>query len=223
MKINFENKETILRDIDSIAELLSNKTILKINDTSYRIVDFEFYVYSANKDFQDPHVYKNSLQLQNGKLYFHGSGIDITVGDELNYAGILLRSVIKFSEDSDSKLGSMKEQFDGPHKVATELMSNLNSLNSHKPNSIDLIFIKDNDTFLYASERILKSKRIGLTFKKEDDENYFLNLPLRYIAIIPEFKQTIKNKEFVLSEQVANGALTEVQANKILGYTRKRK
>ena len=220
MNINFENKETILQSIQKVAEKIANNTILTINDALYRIVDFEFYLYTKNNVFQDPHTYKNDLQFQNNKLYLHGSGIDITVGDGENHAGILLRSVIKLGEAPES--GFMIEQYDGPQKVATELFSNLNPLDSNKLNKIDLDLVKHNqDACLYPATKLLKTKRVGLNRKIGDADNVFLDLPLRYIAIVPKFKQTIKNKEGLLDEQVANGSLSQEEATQLLGYNKK--
>jgi hypothetical protein len=86
-------------------------------------VDFEFYSFSDK--FPDPYTHKNKLQLQNCKLYLHGSGIDITYGDGTNYGGILLRSIVKLYDGSDENSGFMKRQYGGPLVVATELFSNL--------------------------------------------------------------------------------------------------
>src|SRR5690625_7505144 len=82
LKVNFKNKETILKGIDNISKTITDNVILRINNASYRIVDFEFYIFTESKEFQDPHTHKNKLQLQNGKLYLHGSGIDITFGED---------------------------------------------------------------------------------------------------------------------------------------------
>jgi len=92
LNVNFENQETILQSFDRIADKISKDINIKINNAYYRLVDFEFYTYS--EVFPDPHTYKNDLQLQNGKLYLHSSGVDITFGDGMNHGGILIRSII---------------------------------------------------------------------------------------------------------------------------------
>jgi hypothetical protein len=122
LKVNFETLKSILADFDKIAEKISNEIILKINNAYYRIIEFEFYTYAEK--FPDPHTYKNPLQLENCKLYLHASGIDITFGDKVNYGGILLRSIVKLQDGSGNDSGFMKQQFNGPQIVATELFTN---------------------------------------------------------------------------------------------------
>ena len=223
LKVNFENKESILRDFDAIADRFSRDLNIKINEAYYRIVDFEFYVYSAA--FPDPHTYKNNLQLQNGKFYLHSSGVDITFGDGINHGGILLRGLIKLHDGSEQDHGFMKEQFDGPHNVATELFSNLNPLNSFEKNDISLVDVNghNQDAHFYPAKRIIKTKRVGLTPKPTDKDDFYKDLPIRYIAVVqnfPKFKLRIKGIESLLGEQVINGQITVEEARDILGYNK---
>ena len=46
LNVNYETKESILKSFDAIADKISKDIILKINQSSYRIVDFEFYTFS---------------------------------------------------------------------------------------------------------------------------------------------------------------------------------
>ena len=80
-KVNFETKESVLKGIGEIADTLAEKVVLKVNDAYYRLIDFEFYVYTESKGFQDSHTYKSDLQKQRDRLYLHYSGVDITFGD----------------------------------------------------------------------------------------------------------------------------------------------
>jgi hypothetical protein len=60
-----------------------------------------------------------------------------------------------------------------------------------------------------------------LTPKPTDKDDYYRNLAVRYITILPKFpkfKQTIKGIESILCEQVTNGKITEEEARYILGY-----
>lgn len=223
LNVNFKNQELLLQDFDAIANKISKDINIKINQAHYRIVDFEFYVYSTS--LPDPHTYKNDLQLRNGKLYLHSSGVDITFGDGINHGGILLRSIIKLYDGSEQEQGFMKQQFDGPQNVATELFSNLNPLDSFEKNEISLVDINghNQDSCFYPAKRIIKTKRVGLTPKPTDKDDYYKNLPIRYIAILPKFpkfKQNIKGIESLLGEQVINGQITVQEARDILGYNK---
>jgi hypothetical protein len=222
-KVNFETKESIYKSFDQIATKISKDINLKINDAYYRIVDFEFYVYSEK--FPDPHTYKNELQLQSSKLYLHGSGVDITCGDGINYCGILLRSIVKLYDGAQQENGFMKKQFDGPHVVATEFFSNLHPLGSFEKNEISIIDIKghNQDSLFYPAKCILKTSRVGLSSKPNDENDFYKNLPLRYITILPKFskfKQLIKGLEKILDEKLQAGEITVDAARNILGYNK---
>lgn len=221
LQVNFKNRETILQDFDRIAEKFGKDVNIKINNVFYRITDFEFYAFSEN--FPDPQTHKNNLQLENGKFYLHSSGIDITFGDGINYGGILLRGVVKLYDGTDKHNGFMKQQFDGPQIVATELFSNLNSLNNNEKNEISLIDIEghNQDACFFPAQNIIKTKRIGLTPKPADKEDYYKNLEIRYIVVLPKFikfKQKIKGIETILAEKVKSGNFLVEDAREILGY-----
>lgn len=221
LNVNFENQETILRDFDRIADKIAKDINIKINKASYRLVDFEFYIYSAA--LPDPHTYKNDLQLQNGKIYLHSSGVDITFGDGINHGGILLRSIVKLYDGSEQEHGFMKQQFDGPQIVATELFSNLNPLDSPEKNEISIVDINghNQDTCFYPAKTIIKTKRVGLTPKPTDKDDFYRNLAIRYITILPKFpkfKQNIRGIESLLGEQVIKGQISVEEAREILGY-----
>lgn len=223
LTVNYETQQAILDSFDQIANKISNEVQLKINDGLYRIVDFEFYTYSTN--LPDPHTYKNKLQLESSKLYLHGSGIDITFGDGVNHGGILLRSVVKLFDGAKDIGGFLKEQFEGPQVVATELFSNLHPLNSFQKNDIEIIDIqsRNQDSLFVPAEYVINTKRVGLTPKPGDVNDFYLKLPLRYIAILPKsnnFKQKIKGIESILSELVLSGRMEEQKAIEILGYNK---
>lgn len=221
LNVNFENKETILSDFERIAEKFSKDINIKINNTYYRITDFEFYAFSQN--FPDPQTHKHHLQLENGKFYLHSSGIDITFGDGVNYGGILLRGIVKLYDGTDNKSGFMKKQYDGPQIVATELLSNLYPLDSDEKNEIALIDINghNQDACFVPAKTIVRTKRVGLTSKPTDKDDFYKNLSIRYITILqafPKFKQTIKGIESIMGEMVINGQISVEDAREILGY-----
>jgi hypothetical protein len=224
LTVNYQSQETTLASFDKIADKLSRDIQLKVNEAFYRIVDFEFYTYSET--IPDPHTYKHDLQLKFNKFYLHGSGVDITFGDGKNHGGILLRSVVKLYGNADKSTGFMGKQFDGPQKVATELFSNLYPLDGVGVNEIRLIDIEghNQDNQFFPGKAILKTNRVGLTAKKTDLTNYYLNLDLRYIIVLqsfPNFKQSIKGIENIVRNKLSKGELNADQAKDILGYSLK--
>ncbi len=223
-KINFESKETILESFKEVAEKIGKEIQLQINDTYYRLVDFEFYAY-ADK-FPDPHTYKNDLQLQFCKFYLHASGVDITLGDEKSHCGLLIRSIVKLYDGAEEDKGFMSQQITGPQNCATEIFSNLHSLDSDPKNIIALIDINglNQDACFYPAIKVISTKRVGLTSKPDDPENYYLNLPLRYITILrnfPNFKLKIPGIDIIVGEKLKSGELTSEDAFDILGYNKK--
>ncbi len=120
----------------------------------------------------------------------------------------------------------MKTQINGPQKVATELFANLNSLNGAGINEIQLVDLEGQkqDNQVLPGEYIIKTRRVGLTPKKTDLTNYYLNLNLRYIIILqkfPKFRQTVKGIESIIKNKVASGDLGAETAKNILGYNLK--
>ena len=221
LKANFETEEGILKSIDKIAERFSKDIQLQINEAFYRIVDFEFYIYSEK--FPDPHTYKHDIQLQSNKFYLHGSGIDITFGDGKNHGGILLRSIVKLYDGAKKSDGSTLKQTNGPQNVATEIFSNLNPLNGSGENNIRLleIVVHSQGSQFKPGIAKLKTNRVGLTPKKADQSGYYLNLELRYIVLLPpfpNFKQSVKGIEAIIRTKVAANELTPKDAEGILGY-----
>src|SRR5271155_2214746 len=103
MESFIEKKTTISSDdFDEIADLLLNKTLLSTKDNTYRICEIEFYLY--DDEHKDEYTHKNDDQSKYGKFYFHKykngtyksgtyKGMDITLGQEDTYCGILIRSV----------------------------------------------------------------------------------------------------------------------------------
>lgn len=223
-KINFQSKASILKSFDEIAEKFGKEIQLQINDAYYRLVDFEFYPFA--KEFEDPHTYKNDLQLQFCVFYLHASGVDITLGDGTNHCGLLIRSIVRLPGNSGSENRSMPQQFSGPQICATEIFSNLHPLDSNKQNIISLVdhteLIPDKSN--YPAVRILNTKRVGLTPKPKDPKDEYLNLPLRYIAVLeksPDFKQSIPGIDTIVGEQLKSEKLTPEEAFEILGYNKK--
>ena len=223
-KINFESKETILRSFDEIADKIGKEIQLQINDAYYRLIDFEFYAYAEK--FPDPHTYKNDLQLQFGKFYLHASGVDITLGDGKNYCGLLIRGIVELSVDAGPEKGFVHKATTGSQNCATEIFSNLHSLESNPNNTIRLIDIDghNQDSCFYPAKKVLNTKRVGLTPKSDDLKSFYLDLPLRYITILqkcPSNKLKIPGIDTIVGEKLKAGELTSEEAFDILGYNKK--
>lgn len=218
-QINFESRTSLLSSLDRIARKFAGDLYLDINGAAYRVVDFEFYVYAPGI-FEDPHTYCHDLQQEWGRLYLHGSGLDITFGDGTNHVGMLLRSVIRLYDGAGQETGFMKQQYEGPQVVATELLSHLAPLTSGGTNTIRLVDVNGHnmDATFYPAKHLVKTKRIGLTPKSSDREDFFKNLHLRFVACVPYFRQKIRGVEAVLEDGVKAGTLTTEEAHKILGY-----
>ncbi len=218
LKINFQTKDLILESIDGIAEKIFRDITLKINSSEYRIIDSEFYIYTESSEFRDPHTYDPDLQKEFCKLYLHASGIDLTIGDGNNHGGILIRGVIKLNKDISIENRNVSDIKNGPQNVATELFANLFPLNVSIKNEITLIESQGQNLIHYPSEYV-KTKRVGLRPKKNDIEDYFMNIPLRYIVLYPKFfnkNQTIQGGDGIRNKKIINGDMTVDEARKIL-------
>jgi hypothetical protein len=85
--VNNYSRSEIEESFSRIAKWLFANVQLQVNEHIYRMLDIEFY-YFSEEHFKDIYAHKDKMQLCYGKWYFHGSGIDITIGDGKNYGGI---------------------------------------------------------------------------------------------------------------------------------------
>ena len=89
-----ENIKIEYQDVFSkYANKLMNEYCLKVDDKKYNLIEIEFYFYDK-ENHPDPYIYCNEKQKECGEFYFHGSGMDITFGNEICYGGILIRSIM---------------------------------------------------------------------------------------------------------------------------------
>jgi len=219
LQIDASSKEAVHQSFDKIADQLFNNYKLQVNDTFYRIIDLEFY-FLAGKEFQDVHTHKHDTQLQNGKWYFHRSGIDLTIGDGINhYGGILIRGIAKFAvEPATEKIYT--ENIHGPVNVKTELCSNLYGAFEDKPNYFRLVNIERElqGAFMKPAKYTIKSKRIGLTSKAGDADDVFLNGDYRYQTIFDGIIFDYPNKEAIIRPLLAANKMYKEEAKSLLTY-----
>jgi len=85
-----------------ITDFLLNNCILSVNNNEYRICEIEFYY--SSEEHKDSYNHCNKQQLIFGSWYFHRhsngtlkngnwKGLDLTLGSENNYLGVLIRSI----------------------------------------------------------------------------------------------------------------------------------
>jgi hypothetical protein len=205
LKIDFRTEDSINESIEAIADGFANRVALQVNDALYRIVDFEFYLYSEH--FKDPYTYRHSLQKEHGRLLLHASGMDITVGDGTNEGGILIRSVVNLSTN---------DQPNGPINVKTKVLSHLYPLTDSNANTIKLMPTELKPAPIKATS----TRRIGLRPKSADENEVFLKKPLRYIVWFSrkDLELKIDEKESALRCALERGKIEADKVEPILGY-----
>lgn len=190
-----------------LANYILNNIIISANGTRYRICEIEFYYH--NETHLDEYVHQSPDQKQYGKFYFHKfhngtykagtfKGLDITLGNENTYFGILIRS-IKNMETNEFTEGSCN--------VANKILGCFNVSNVkelfeiHYPEVVQ-ISITDNKLKLEKmdldKEDIYKGPRIGLSDKYPDfkDKNY------RYCTFLKNIKKQKKTmKKIKMSDE----------------------
>ena len=181
--IKFNINKSIEKEFDRIAQKLFNETELIVNTKEYLLTEIEFYVYNE-AHHPDPFVHRNEKQQTNNKWYFHGSGIDITIGDKNTYGGILLRGLKEVS-DVDGTI-----YHNGPLNILREIFSQINLRASVQ--NFGLAERKEN-----GNSEIYKSTRIGLNPKGKEKGTFYVNKNYRYLVDITKVAHKYKEKEKV--------------------------
>jgi hypothetical protein len=201
METFINNKDEISHNMfDYVSQLLLNETYLIINKLKFRICEIEFYLYS--KDHKDKYVHCCQDQLEYGKFYFHKfangtykngtfKGMDITLGTNNNYCGILIRSMYDITN---------KIFISGPCNCVNKILElyEIKSINEFANNSL-LNVLNNNHNFVlknrykYTYLPLYYGPRIGLSDKYED----FQFKKYRYIISIKHVKKNKKALEKV--------------------------
>lgn len=219
IEIASNNLSAIKESFDVAARKLFSDYQLRVNDRSYRLLDIEFY-YFAENIHEDIYAHKHEAQLQNGKWYFHGSGIDITIGDKTNHGGILIRAVGKMFEGATAEKAFICKEIHGPLNVKTEICSNLHGVFDDSPNIFSLIDItrEPMGAGMKQPTHIVKTNRIGLNPDNDETAQQFWNSKYRYVAFLPGCPLKLKNKTQIaldMHEQYPEHSKEEL--NKALG------
>jgi len=170
-------ENNLLRDpkeFPIIADKILNGTILECKGKKFRIREIEFYL--KNDKHSDIYCHQNKDQKSFGYWYFHRTsdsggyksgtykGLDITLGDENSFYGILIRTI----QGEDNKM------IEGPCKSVNKLLETC-GFEPYGEGSLDKltgkilrpcigwdISLKD---FSLKKETIRKGPRIGLSNK----------------------------------------------------------
>lgn len=141
---------TIERETEEEFEKISNKLFnnfaIQNHQSTYRIIEIEFYWTSASH--KDDSTYKrNHIDPKQGEWFFHYSGVDIALKNEKTggHGGILIRSIYDINE---------KKVYKGPLVCTMKLFSGTNAFTE----SIKTKIVEYN----FGTKEILNSKRIGL-------------------------------------------------------------
>jgi 3-methyladenine DNA glycosylase Mpg len=186
------NKTSISpEDFDHVADLILNKTIIQANGSEFRICEIEFYL--KNNEHNDEYVHQNLDQLEYGKCYFHKykgkgykcgtyKGLDITLGTDSTYCGILIRSLYDLTD---------KKMIEGPCRSVNRILELYGCSKVIEFTSGKLLSILENDKNFTIKDRsldtepIYKGKRVGLSDKYPE----FRDRPYRYLIKKNEIKK----------------------------------
>lgn len=181
-----------------LADILLNKTSFLINKQKYRLIEIEFYY--RNEEHNDEYVHSHPNQKEFGVFYFHRfhtntykggtfKGLDIALGSDNTYFGILIRSIQRpdgiIIEGSCNIVTEILSQY----QVDSILELTKNQQLSILSNDIGLILQRDDSL---KSESLYKGPRVGLS----DKYPAFKNVKYRFLTHKDHIKK--QKKDLVL-------------------------
>lgn len=190
LNINDENEETIYSSFKKIAKSLMNDYKIIVNDSTYRIIECEFYYKSERHN--DPYVHNHIRQKESkGEWYLHPSGLDITLGNENGAGGILIRGIVKVPKEI--RKPDYHESVDGPLNVCTEIFKSLGSVDFSTNHRIGLVnIIQEKLGANMPTATVFALPRINLNPLK-DSQDRFCNRTYRFASFL-NLKHTQKEK-----------------------------
>lgn len=159
---------------DETAKLLFNEYCIKTGEELFRLTEIEFYLFSENHP--DEYVHKKDRQKEPALWYFHGSGMDITFGNRMDFGGILLRGMMNIRTG---------EFISGPLNVVHELFKSSKSV---QDTNFGLVMVQHNHT---SSEKPVAVPRVGLNKNKQPE---YCDRPYRYIIFAGDPDQKVYGK-----------------------------
>jgi len=173
-----------------ISSELMNNWILQIEESKYRIIEIEFYFKGGTHN--DNYTHCHELQRKFGRWYFHGSGLDLTFGNNNFYGGILIREIYNL-------VTKVKPTY-GPINVVTELFSNIQTVYN---NTFSFGLIPDKDKII-TRQTPIAAPRVGLNRIKNPtmyDKLYrFLVLPNKQHAEKSKIAESMERQGYSKEE-----------------------
>lgn len=194
---------------DNIMEYVINHLCLVVGETRYRIVEAEVYYKSIKHP--DPYTHGVTEQMTQGGWYFNGMGLDITFGrkantvDENIYGGILIRGI--------RKLDGENNYISGVSNCLKAMFASIQHISDGRPS---FYFVENENEYDIPKYEPVKSTRMGLTKKSDDEDNYW-ERPYRYIVELKEAHK-FRQKEDVVKGLLQKGTIDLELAKEMLGY-----
>lgn len=185
-----------------LANYLMNDVWLVVAGKQYKMTELEIYYSdkdSDKKEHVDPYVHCADEQRSVGKWYFNGSGLDITFGEYV-YGGILIRGIVE---------RGTKKHINGSSNVLKEIFFNMRDVYTDKGGFCLQVRTPEEKQ---ASEKPIRTVRIGLT-KKDDDNEKFYEKEYRYIIDL-NLEHKFKDKEAVIKALFSD----REKRKEIMGY-----
>lgn len=205
-KLNVEEK------LQNLVNYFMNKCLLVCGNNTYEIIECEVYLTDGDyKEHEDVYTHGASEQLDFGKWYDHGSGLDITIGNDGENGqqikgGILIRGIYKRDSNELGKFIS------GPLNVKKEFFSNLGTIIEPVPS----LHLQEKEKSENAT--IYRGRRVGLNKNKSIE---FYKKPYRFITRI-EKGHSFKDKEIFFQDVFDSNQITEPkEIIELLTYTPK--
>lgn len=173
-------------NFDELAEFLFNKSKIVIDNISYNFAEIEIYFATINdkgeidEPIRDIFCHCAHEQTKTCNLYFHYSGVDITIGNNICFGGILIRGV---ESNNIFMYGPGRVAYNWRSKTRRHINYNGNGSNNYK-------IVSQIHNFNNLNKKIIKFSRANLSLKKIKNninnlENLkkFLSLKTRYIRL----------------------------------------
>lgn len=216
LHINTSSRASVEESFFSIASRLMRDNQLVVNEQRYRLIDMEFYYYAPGR-FEDVYAHRHEAQLEMGKWYFHGSGIDITFGDGECHGGILIRAIAKVTGEGKPDHKGIYKQIHGPLNVKTEIFSNIGSAFERKASFLYLenVSMDPMGANMVDNRYVVKTSRIGLNKNNDTSDQSFYQGKYRFV-VFPHLK--LKNKtQIALDMREQFPEMTIAEINRELG------
>jgi hypothetical protein len=164
---------------NDLARLLINNYVIRKGNSQYQIHEIEFYYYG--NDHLDSFAHCSPAQKKVGRWYFHGSGADITFGNDTAFGGILLRGVVK---KGDPKI------INGPYKVFDELFLDNETVDGKEIAKVVIEPVRVPDKLNIVHGPRSGIRLLASELDKEDKQKYLFK-PYRFIALddYPQFSE----------------------------------